>query len=118
MTQHSTSETGGQVAAPMRTNLRALTGVSAILSAAHRSKEGVLHGHTWEITCWWADCPDAVQKRAELTKYLSVFDHTVLADNVAWGETLAKAILIGMGCVRVDVNRPLERIFARVEVVQ
>lgn len=97
-------------------NVRTRTGVSAILSAAHRSREGVLHGHTWEVTCWWDDCPDAVQKQAELRKYLSVFDHTVLADDVAWGETLAKAILIGMGCTRVDVNRPLERIFATAEL--
>lgn len=98
--------------------MRKLTGVSAILSAAHRSREGVMHGHTWDITCWWDNCPDAVQKRAELQKYLSIFDHTVLADDISWGETLAKTILIGMGCTRVDVNRPLERIFARVEVIR
>lgn len=76
-----------------------------------------MHGHTWQITCWWTDCPDAVQKKAELTKYLSIFDHTVLADNVAWGETLAKSILIGMGCACVEVSRPLEGIYARVEAI-
>jgi len=97
---------------------RALTGVSGIISAAHRNREGVMHGHTWQITCWWDDCPDAVQKQAELRKYLSVFDHTVLvlADGLAWGESLATAILHGMKCVRVDVSRPLEGIFATVEI--
>lgn len=115
MTPPLTSETGGQAARHMPINLKVRTGVSAVLSAAHRSREGVLHGHTWEITCWWAGSPDAVAKLAELNKYLSIFDHTVLADDVAWGETLATAILIGMDCARVDVSRPLERIFASVE---
>ena len=98
------------------TEVRALTGVGAILSAAHRSRDGVLHGHTWEITCWFDDCPDAVAKQAELTKYLSVFDHAVLADGIAWGEKLGEAILLGMKCVRVEVSRPLERIYAIVEL--
>lgn len=96
-------------------DVRTMTGVSAILSAAHRSREGVMHGHTWEVTCWWSGCPDAVVKQAELIKYLSIFDHTVLADGVAWGEKLAEAILKGMHCERVDVSRPLERIYAVAE---
>jgi hypothetical protein len=50
-----------------------------------------------------------------LNKYLSIFDHTVLADDVAWGETLATAILYGMNCQKVEVSRPLEGIFAAVE---
>lgn len=91
---------------------RTLTGVSAVLSAAHRSKEGVLHGHTWEVVCWWDGCPDAVAKQAELNRYLSIFDHTVLADGIAWAEYLAQTILLGMDCVKVEVNRPLERLFA------
>lgn len=96
-------------------DIRILTGVSGILSAAHRSREGIMHGHTWEVTCWWSDCPDAVAKQAELTKYLSIFDHTVLADGLAWGEKLAEAILHGMKCVKVEVSRPLERIYAVIE---
>lgn len=96
-------------------DVRTMTGVSAILSAAHRSREGVMHGHTWEVTCWWSGCPDAVVKQAELIKYLSIFDHTILADGVAWGETLAEAILHGMKCERVEVSRPLERIYAVAE---
>ncbi len=53
--------------------------------------------------------------KEKLRKYLSVFDHTVLADDVAWGETLATAILYGMNCQKVEVARPLEGIFALVE---
>jgi hypothetical protein len=92
-----------------------LTGAEAVLSAAHRSREGVLHGHTWTIRAWWTGEPDAVQKQAELRKYLAVFDHTVLADGIAWGEHLGRAILLGMGCERVEVSRPAEGLFAIVE---
>lgn len=113
--EHLTSATNGAADTNMLINSKVRTGVSAILSAAHRSKDGILHGHTWEVVCWWTNCPDAVAKKAELTKYLSIFDHTVLAENVAWGEKLAQAILVGMNCDKVEVNRPLERIFASVE---
>lgn len=94
---------------------RTLTGVSAIFSAAHRSRDGVLHGHTWEVTCWWSGCPDAVAKQAELQRHLSAFDHTVLPDEIAWGEDLAEMILASMDCRKVEVARPLERIFAVAE---
>jgi 6-pyruvoyl-tetrahydropterin synthase len=95
--------------------MKILTGVSAVLSAAHRDRDGNLHGHTWQVTAWWDDEPDAVQKQKDLKEYLTIFDHHILADNVAWGEYLGKTILIGMDCVRVDVSRPLEGIYALVE---
>lgn len=94
--------------------MKTLTGVRATLCAAHRSRDGHLHGHTWEIIAWWADCPDAVEKQAALTNYLRVFDHQVLADGVAWGESLGASILKGLDCVKVEVRRPLEGIFAEV----
>lgn len=94
--------------------MKSLTGVGAILSAAHRSKEGNLHGHTWEITAWWEAGEDAQHLQQQLIKYLSVFDHQVLGDDVAWGEALGKAITLGLGCVEVEVRRPLERIYAKV----
>ena len=95
--------------------IETLTGVGAVLSAAHRSRDGVLHGHTWEITAWWTGTPDAVAKQRELTDYLAIFDHAILADGLAWGEHLARAILVGMDCQRVEVRRPLERIYAIAE---
>lgn len=115
MTQHSTSVIGGQDEKPTPINLKVLTGATAILCAAHRSREGVMHGHTWEITAWWTGMPDATVKQDDLNKYLSVFDHAVLADGLAWAEKLGEAILIGMGCERVEVRRPLERLSAIVE---
>lgn len=112
MTQPLTSETGGQAAEPTLTDLRVLTGAQAIISAAHRSRDGNMHGHTWQVTAWWTGKPDAVAKQAELRSYLSIFDHTVLGDDMAWGEALAEAICLGMGCVKVEVSRPLEGLFA------
>lgn len=96
--------------------MKSLTGVGAIISAAHRSKYGVVHGHTWEIVAWYDYEPDAVAKQQELEKYLSIFDHTILGDDMAWGEALGRAIIHGLGCVKVDVNRPLERIYAQVTI--
>lgn len=116
MTHHLTSGTGGQDAKPTQIDLRVLTGASAILCAAHRSIDGTMHGHTWEITCWWQNCPDATEKQAELVKYLSIFDHAVLADGVAWAEKLGEAIIHGLKCVRVEIRRPLERIYAIIEI--
>ena len=93
----------------------AFTGASAIVSAAHRDTSGNLHGHTWEVTAWWREGEDGVKLQRDLEHYLKVFDHTVLGDDIAWGEALAKSILIGLKCVRVEVRRPLERLYATAE---
>lgn len=99
----------------MPTRLKALTGAGWIFCAAHRGADGAMHGHTWEVTCWWEGCPDATVKQRELSSYLSIFDHTVLADEVAWAEKLGEALLLGLGCQRVEVRRPLERLYAVIE---
>lgn len=95
----------------------AFTGASAVVSAAHRDVNGNLHGHTWEVTAWWAEGKDGVKLQQELEHYLKIFDHTVLGENVAWGEALAKSILVGLNCKRVEVRRPLERLYAVAEWV-
>lgn len=95
--------------------MKILTGVGSILSAAHRSRDGNLHGHTWEVVCWWVNEPDATEKQKELDNYLKVFDHSVLADGIAWAESLGRAILHGMDCQKVEIKRPLERLYATVE---
>ncbi len=116
MTQDLTSELpAGLVELPTRTALRILTGAKGVISAAHRSKEGHLHGHTWTVRAWWKGNPCAVTKQAELTKYLSIFDHHCLGDAEAWGEALAEAILWGMTCERVEVSRDAEGVYACVE---
>lgn len=92
------------------------TGASAVVSAAHRARDGSMHGHTWEITAWWAEGADATTLKKMLEDYLGVFDHAVLGDELAWGEALAKAALLGLGCVKVEVRRPLERLYAVAEL--
>ena len=116
MTQDSTSAVPrGLVELPTRTALKILTGARGVICAAHRSKYGHMHGHTWTVRAWWLGNPCAVTKQAELTKYLSIFDHTVLGDAEAWGEALAEAILWGMTCERVEVSREAEGIYAMAE---
>lgn len=114
MTQPSTLATAGQADAPMLTDLKALTGASATISAAHRSRDGSLHGHTWQVTAWWPEGPDAVERQEALRSYLSIFDHTELGPDAAWAEALGKTILLGLNCCRVDVSRPLEGLHASV----
>jgi len=96
--------------------IKTLTGVGAIISAAHRSRDGVMHGHTWEIIAWFEEGRCAVELQTELQNYLKMFDHSVLGDEIAWGEALCKAILQGMDCVDVEVRRPLERLYVKVDL--
>lgn len=100
---------------PDLTDFIAWTGASSILSAAHRSREGHLHGHTWRVTAWWKEGDCAVSRQKQLSDFLTVFDHTVLGDDYAWGEALGKAIAVALDCERVEVSRPLEGIFALVQ---
>lgn len=92
-----------------------LTGAGAVFCAAHRSREGVMHGHTWEVIGWWTGRPDATAKQAELVKYLSFFDHSILADSMAWAEDLVDRIAKDLGCASVEIRRPLERLYAKKE---
>lgn len=105
----------GPAGAFEQANMRSWTGVSGVVSAAHRSRDGVMHGHTWEIVAWWPAGEDALVLRDRLDRYLAFFDHTVMGDEVAWGEAFARAIVLGLGCHRVDIRRTLERIYARTE---
>ena len=94
---------------------RVLTGVGACLSAAHRSPDGVVHGHTWEIVAWWFAIEDATKLQSRLVECLAQWDHGMLPDALAWGESLATIIGRELNCYAVDVSRPSERIFARWE---
>jgi 6-pyruvoyl-tetrahydropterin synthase len=94
-----------------------LTGVSGVISAAHYSRDGVLHGHTWQVIVWWRAYGDAIvsadQRKRILTEYLSRFDHSVLPEELAWGEDLAERIGFDTHATAVDVSRPLEGIYAK-----
>ena len=117
MTARSTQPqaTAGEAAKPMPIRLKVLTGASAIVAAAHHSKDGRLHGHTWLIKAWWQGAPDAVERQTMLRNYLLRFDHGVLPDELAWAEALGEKVLTDLGCVKVKVERPLEGLFAVIE---
>lgn len=105
----------GEAVGPMPTRLKVLTGVSATVAAAHRSREGLMHGHTWLIKAWWQGTPDAVERQMTLRNYLSRFDHSVLPDELAWAEAFGEQVLTDLGCVKVEIERPLEGLFAVIE---
>lgn len=95
-----------------------LTGVGGIISAAHFSEDGVLHGHTWSVIVWYHANGDALlsaeRRKAQLDIYLKdKFDHSTLSDEFAWGEALAEKIGTDLLAASVDISRPLEGIYAR-----
>lgn len=94
------------------------TGVGFILSCAHRDKAtGKLHGHTYEVTCWF-DPVDGVVREAEALRVECVdrckhLDHSTLPDHLAWAEALLEEVRRLTGAAEVIVARPLERLYAR-----
>lgn len=94
-----------------------MTGVSGVISAAHYSRDGKLHGHTWQVIVWHHASGDVIldaeRRKRMLTEYLAVFDHSVIDDKYAWGEDLAEKIGLDLRAAAVDVTRPLEGIYAK-----
>jgi 6-pyruvoyl-tetrahydropterin synthase len=92
-----------------------LTGVTVTFSAAHKSPEGQLHGHSYEVTAWFENRnrQDVRCFQASLRTLVSVWDHTTLPDELAWCEDIARAVGILSGVVEVEVRRPLEGLHAR-----
>jgi len=93
-----------------------LTGAGAIMQVAHTGPDGRLHGHTYEIIGWWRGEPCAVDMQRKLARWIDKFDHGQLPPNMSRAEAIASQCMMALGCVAVDVNRPLERLFARVSL--
>lgn len=101
----------------------ALTGVSRTLNASHRDQQtGDLHGHTWEVKAWFLyDGTDVGRRKLELDRAVQQYEHTCLPDELAWAEPLAAHICVKLNgeygatqpCFAVEVNRPMDGIFAR-----
>ena len=105
----------GQDAMPTQPALKVMTGVCGLICAAHEGPDGKLHGHTWSVTAWWSDSRCANEAKQMLDSYLGRFDHTLLPGHLNRGENIAVRTLEALGCTAVDVARPMEGIFARVE---
>lgn len=95
--------------------MKTMTGVGGIICAAHKDQAGRLHGHTWEITAWWSGSPDAITKQVQLNTALMDFDHTQLDDDLGWGEQFGMFLLGYLDCDKIEIARPLERIYATIE---
>jgi 6-pyruvoyl-tetrahydropterin synthase len=101
----------------------ALTGVSRTLNASHRDQAtGQVHGHTWEIKAWFIyNGTDVAVRKYQLDEAVRGYEHTCLPDSVAWGERLAESICRAINadyeknrpCAAVEVNRPMDGVFAR-----
>lgn len=74
-----------------------------------------MHGHTWKVTAWFKnDCRfDARCQQSALRTLLAEWDHSLLPDNLAWGEDIARAVAILCGVVEVEVSREAEGLHAR-----
>ena len=92
-----------------------LTGVSGHFSATHKSSEGKWHGHTWYVKAWFRNehRSDARVMQASLNQMLKRYDHSELAENLEWGEDIAREIGSLINCVEVEVSRPAEGIYAK-----
>ena len=88
-----------------------LTGVGGVFCASHSPNGVPVHGHTWQVIAWFAE-GEAEELRDMLQGFLKQFDHSHLPDHLAWGEAMAEYIGIKLGAVRVQVNRPMEHIYA------
>lgn len=90
----------------------ALTGVGTVISACHRGGDDILHGHSYEVTAWFAAGGDALHLQARLRKAAEPFDHDELLDGLA--ENIAAELgRLLPDAVQIDVSRPLERLYAR-----
>jgi hypothetical protein len=89
------------------------TGIGGVISAAHTTPDGGIHGHSYEIVAWFRHGHDAEALRRHLQVVLDKLDHRQLPDEIRWGEELAEHIGKALpGCIEVEVNRPAERIYA------
>lgn len=102
-----------------------MTGAGALLKATHRSREGIVHEHEWEVRVWTRAYTDATVLRYCLTQWLERYEGKHLPDNLAWAEDLATAILLAahgghssdfaVPLCRVEILRHAERLYAVAE---
>jgi 6-pyruvoyl-tetrahydropterin synthase len=95
--------------------MRAYTGVGAIFCGAHQDAEGKIHGHSYEVIAWFRAGQDAVSLQNSLRGVIAIFDHSDLDKTfpVSWSENMAQFIKSQLdNCVRVEIKRPLERLYA------
>lgn len=98
---------------------RSLTGVGAVFSASHHDPvRNEIHGHSYGVTVWFhADPPRDATLLQEMVKQVvkATFDHKTLPIELSRAEAIGRTLLDLIDtAVIVDVDRPLERLYARV----
>ena len=90
------------------------TGVGGVLSCAHTTPSGGVHGHSYKVKVWFRHGYDAEELRRHLQVVLDQLDHRRLPDSIRWGEELAEHIGLALpGCIKVKISRPAERLYAK-----
>jgi hypothetical protein len=91
-----------------------LTGVGFVLSVGHNSPEGIPHGHSYLVKCWYRFGHDARALQRQVEPVRQALDHTFLPDELQLCENLAEHIKKQLpGCVEVECDRPLEMIYGK-----
>ena len=82
--------------------------VTVNVEAAHRHKDGRLHGHSYTVECWTDRDIDLVDFEAMAREAASVADHSVLEQTIGAPsmEAMAGWFLERLGLTRVVVRRP------------
>jgi len=90
------------------------TGVGFLLRSAHSARgTGAIHGHTYEVVCWFPAGDDAEELQAKCERSCADLDHAILPEELAWAEALVAEIMRRTGAEDVEIRRPLERLYAR-----
>lgn len=82
--------------------------VTVNLECAHRSRDGVLHGHSYVVEVWFLAGEDMSMLAAEVHEVAEQVDHSLLEESVgaASMEAIAEWFLREAEAVRVVVRRP------------
>lgn len=97
--------------------MRVLIGVCATFSATHRDATRTeYHGHSYRVRAWF-EAGDAVDLQNAVRRDVAThYDHKTLPDELTRSEAIGAAIIGRLGCVGVEVDRPLEGICVKVGV--
>lgn len=77
--------------------------------AAHKGRDGRLHGHTWRVRAYWPDDgTDMAVRKEHLRIAIEFLDHQFLAEGHDLAEHLAADLGATLHACRLDVWREQE----------
>lgn len=78
--------------------MRTLAAVTANAECAHRSADGKIHGHSYQIEVWFMAGPDLVKTRAAILAIVAKVDHSMLEESVGAPSQEAMAEWLFLQC--------------------